>query len=298
MRVGFSLRTGRWHAGGACEDGRVTAPDIRLIAVDMDGTLLLPDGSVPDALWPLLDRLRERGIAFAPASGRQLATLQATFAHVEGELDYIAENGAYVVRGEVEVSSDAVAPGVVASVISRLRTLVAGGTLHAGLVVCGKASAYIEDTEPAFLAEVEKYYAKLQIVDDLTAIDDQVLKLAIYDFDGGEEHTAPAFDDLRGAQQVVVSGPHWVDIMNATVNKGVALRNLQAALGVTPAQTAAFGDYLNDIELLQAADWSYAMAGAHDEVVAVARYRAPSNADAGVLTVIEELLAGPGRLAG
>ncbi|ODT27486.1 MAG: HAD family hydrolase [Microbacterium sp. SCN 70-27] len=266
-------------------------PDIRLIAVDMDGTLLLPDGTIPPATWPLLQRLRERGIAFAPASGRQLATLQAMFGHVDAELDYIAENGAYVVRGDTEVSSDAMDPAVAASVTVRLRELVAGGVVRAGLVVCGKTSAYIESTAAEFLAEAEKYYAKLEVVPDLLAVRDQVLKLAIYDVDGGEAHTAPAFADLRATHQVVVSGEHWVDIMNATVNKGVALRNLQAALGVTPAQTMAFGDYLNDIELLQAADWSYAMDDAHPDVAAIARFRAPSNADAGVLRVIEELLA-------
>ena len=92
-----------------------------------------------------------------------------------------------------------------------------------------------------------------------------------------------------------MSGRHWVDVMNSTVNKGVALRDLQRALGVTPAQTAAFGDYLNDVELLQAADWSYAMADAHPDVAAVARHRAPSNADAGVVTVIAELLAASDR---
>lgn len=268
----------------------MTAPDIRLIAVDMDGTLLLPDGSIPDGLWPLLRVLRERGIAFAPASGRQLATLQRMFAGVDDELDYIAENGAYVVRGDVEVSADALDPAFAASVVTRLRTLVRAGTLRAGLVVCGKASAYIESTDAEFVAEVEKYYAKLAVVPDLLAVDDQVLKLAIYDFDGGEQHTAPAFAEARATHQVVVSGRHWVDIMNATVNKGVALRNLQAALGVTAAQTAAFGDYLNDVELLQAADWSYAMADAHPDVVAVARHRAPSNADAGVVTVVAGLL--------
>lgn len=272
------------------EDEEVTAPDIRLIAVDMDGTLLRPDGSIPDALWPLLERLHERGIAFAPASGRQLATLQAMFAKVDAELDYIAENGAYVVRGEVEVSSDAVDPVVVDAVITRVRDLVSAGTLRAGLVVCGKRSAYIEDANPDFVAEVEKYYAKLEQTSDLLAVDDQVLKLAIFDFDGGEAHAAPAFADFRSSHQVVVSGAHWVDIMNTTVDKGVALRRLQDALGVTAAQTAAFGDYLNDLQLLQAADWSYAMADAHPDVVAVARYRAPSNADAGVITAIEELL--------
>ncbi|MEZ5214606.1 MAG: HAD hydrolase family protein [Microbacterium sp.] len=60
----------------------MSAPDIRLIAVDMDGTLLRPDGSIPEGLWPLLDRLAQRGIAFAPASSRQLATLQRMFAGV------------------------------------------------------------------------------------------------------------------------------------------------------------------------------------------------------------------------
>lgn len=280
----------RRAAGPVGEDGGVTSADIRLIAVDMDGTLLLPDGSVPEGLWPLLERLRDRGIAFAPASGRQLATLQRTFAGVDAELDYIAENGAYVVRGDVEVSSDAVDPSVAAEVVVRVRSLVASGALRAGLVLCGKRSAYVEDTDEAFLAEVDKYYARLEVVPDLLEVDDQILKLAIFDVDGGERHTAPAFADLAATHQVVVSGQHWVDIMNPTVNKGVALRALQDALGVTSAQTAAFGDYLNDLELLRAADWSYAMADAHPEVAAVARFRAPSNAQAGVLTVIARLL--------
>ncbi len=285
-------KTEDFESGGGWEDGGVSQrPDIRLIAVDMDGTLLLPDGSIPGGLWPLLERLRARGIAFAPASGRQLATLQSMFAGVDADLDYIAENGAYVVRGDEEISSDAVDPAVAASVIERVRGLVGSGALRAGLVVCGKASAYIEDTGDEFVAEVEKYYAKLEIVPDLRAVDDQVLKLAIYDFDGGEAHTAPAFADLRATHQVIVSGPCWVDIMNTSVNKGVALRNLQRALGVTSAQTVAFGDYLNDLELLQAADWSYAMAEAHPDVAAVARFRAPSNAEAGVIAVVTDLIA-------
>ncbi|GAA5026178.1 Cof-type HAD-IIB family hydrolase [Microbacterium fluvii] len=268
----------------------MSAPDIRLIAADMDGTLLLPGGRIPDRLWALLRRLDERGIAFAPASGRQLATLQSMFAGVDGELDYIAENGAYVVRGDEEVSSDAMDQSVVAAVVGRIRSLVQDGELRAGLVICGKRSAHIESTEPDFVAEVERYYAKLSTTDDLLAVDDQVLKLAVYDFDGGEAHTAPAFADFEKTHQVVVSGAHWVDIMNATVNKGVALQNLQRALGITPAQTMAFGDYLNDVELLKSADWSYAMDNAHPDVQAVARHRAPSNADEGVIEVIEQLL--------
>nr|WP_277816574.1 MULTISPECIES: Cof-type HAD-IIB family hydrolase [Microbacterium] len=262
-----------------------------MIAVDMDGTLLEPSGAIPATLWPLLERLHARGIAFAPASGRQLSTLQRMFSGVACELDYIAENGAYVVRDGAEVSSDAMDPKDVASIITRVRELVADGTLRAGVVLCGKRSAYIEGADPEFVAETEKYYAALEAVEDLTAVDDQFLKIAIYDFDGGETHTARHLADLRETFQVVVSGQHWVDVMNQSVNKGVALRRLQEAMGVTTAQTAAFGDYLNDLEMLQAADWSYAMADAHPDVAAVARFRAPSNADQGVISTIESLLS-------
>ncbi len=270
------------------EDGGVDSPDIKLIAVDMDGTLLDADGRVPGALWDLLPVLRERGIAFAPASGRQLATLQRQFAEAGAELDYIAENGAYVMRAGVEVSSDAVDPEFAASVIDRVRGL---DDLDVGMVLCGKRSAYIERTDQAFLDEATTYYAQLEVVDDLRAVDDQILKIAIFDFAVSETSVGPRLFDLRETHQVVVSGQHWIDIMNPGVNKGVALRNLQRDMGITSAQTVAFGDYLNDLEMLQAADWSYAMAEAHADVAAVARFRAPSHTEHGVLTVLDDLLS-------
>jgi Cof subfamily protein (haloacid dehalogenase superfamily) len=266
------------------------SPDLRLIAVDMDGMLLDGHGRIPDALWPLLDRLHARGIRFAPASGRQLATLREAFSEHLDDMVFIAENGVYVVEGDVEISSDAMDAGFTAGLVARLRALIAEGR-DLGVVVCGKRSAYIERTDPAFRAEAEKYYARLENVADLIAVDDQILKVAIFDFDSAAD-SAPALEDLRSTHQVVVSGEHWIDVMNQGVNKGVALRRLQAATGITPAQTAVFGDYLNDLEMMDAADLSFAMANAHPEVVARARFQAPSNEDYGVITVIHRLLDG------
>lgn len=267
------------------------SPDLKLIAVDMDGTLLDGDGNIPDSLWPLLDELHERGIRFAPASGRQLATLQRSFADHLDDMVFIAENGGFVVHGDREISSTAMEPGFAASVLVRLREMIAAGA-PLGVVLCGKRSAYIEDRDASFRVEVDKYYAKLTVVDDLLAVDDQILKIAIYDFVDAEK-TAPALADLRETHQVVVSGHAWIDIMNPDVNKGVALAALQQALGVTRAQTAAFGDYLNDLELLDAAGLSFAMDNAHPEVAERARFRAPSNLDHGVIATIHRLLEGP-----
>lgn len=264
--------------------------DIRLVVADMDGTLLDDAGRIPDGLWPLLARLREHDIAFAPASGRQYATLRRMFERASDGMVFIAENGTFVVRDGLEVSSTTVERGFANDAIRRVRDLAAGGR-DVGTVLCGKRSAYVERSDPAFLAEAERYYAELAVVDDLLTPDDEVLKVAVFDF-AESAGVAAALEPLRATHQVVVSGHHWVDLMAASVDKGRAVRQLQRAMGIGPANTVVFGDYLNDLQMLDAADHSYAMANAHPDVLARARYRAPSNQDLGVLTVLSGMLAG------
>jgi len=270
-------------------DSSAGPADIRLVVTDMDGTLLDDDKRIPDGLWDTLARLRERGVLFSPASGRQYATLAEQFAEVADGMVFIAENGTYVVRDGQELSSDPLEPAVVTRLVETVRRLAAGGA-DLGAVVCGKRSAYVERTDAAFLAEVERYYVRCRVVEDATAVDDDVIKVALFDFGPVEETTAPALAGFADTHQVVVSGEHWVDVMNRTANKGAALRRLQRELDITPAQTMVFGDYLNDLEMLDAADWSFAMAGAHPEVVRRARHLAPSNNDNGVLRTIARVL--------
>ncbi|MFG3093387.1 Cof-type HAD-IIB family hydrolase [Streptomyces sp. NPDC048202] len=270
--------------------GPPTGPaDIRLVVTDMDGTLLDDDKCPPDTLWPLLAELRRRGVLFSPASGRQYATLAREFAEVAEGMVFIAENGTYVVRDGVELSSDPLDAASAADLARTVRGLAARG-VDAGAVVCGKRAAYVERTDEAFLAEVRKYYVEHRVVEDVTAVDDEIIKVAVYDFGSAETGAAPALAPYADSHQVVVSGEHWVDVMNRTANKGAALRGLQRELGITPAQTMVFGDYLNDLEMLDAADWSFAMANAHPDVMQRARHLAPSNNDQGVPRTVARML--------
>ena len=66
--------------------------------------------------------------------------------------------------------------------------------------------------------------------------------------------------------------------------------DLQNTLGITREQTVVFGDFLNGLEMLDEAELSFAMANAHPKVIERARYLAPSNADDGVVAVMEHLL--------
>jgi hypothetical protein len=252
----------------------------------MDGTLVDDAKQIHDELWPLIDELHARGITFCPASGRQYYNLLQEFDGVADELVFVAENGTYVVAQGREISSDCLALGVAQQAVSRVRSIP-----EAGAVLCGKRSAYIERRDQPFLDQATLYYARLRVVEDLLEIrDDDVLKVAIYDFASGERNTAPRLADLAGSHQVVVSGAHWVDVMSPTANKGQAIREVQKALGVTPDQTMAFGDFLNDLEMMDAATYSFAMANAHPLLKERASWVAPTNNANGVVRTIRTVL--------
>jgi Cof subfamily protein (haloacid dehalogenase superfamily) len=263
--------------------------DIRLVVSDMDGSLLDERGRVPAGLWPVLDEMERRGIAFCPASGRQYANLRELFGERGADLVYIAENGSYVVQHSTPLSTDPLPAAEVPAVLQRVRDLAAAGG-NVGMVLCGQQAGYIERGDGAFEAHAARHYAWLRQVDDLAEVDDVVLKIAVFDFGSIEDATAPAFADLAERLRVVVSGQHWLDVMNPAADKGHALRRVQERLGVTPEQTLAFGDYLNDVGMLDAAHWSCAMDNAHPEVRARARYVVPANTRDGVVRTIAAAL--------
>lgn len=263
---------------------------IRLIACDLDGTLLDEHKRLPEDFADTLARLTACGVIFCPASGRQYHSILALFPEHAKTLPVIAENGALVMMGERELASSCVAAADVPRLVAVWRDLVRQGR-ELGAVLCGKRAAYVERSDMAFADETAKYYPRLEVVEDLCKVEDEVLKLALYDSGCAEREVYPHFAALGPRLKAVVSGEHWVDVMASGVNKGRGLEQLQATLGIARSQTMAFGDFTNDLEMLDAAAHSYAMKNAHPAVVARARHRAPCNTERGVQQVIHGWLA-------
>lgn len=266
-----------------------TAADLRLVVTDMDGTLLDADGQVPESLWPLLDVMADRDITFCPASGRQRATLERSFARTGRPLTCIADNGTVLAHDGQVIATTPVDPSVVTTVVERVRDLTARGA-DLGVVVCQADDALVERSDEAFMTQVGIYYAHHQVVDDLLADPGQAVKVAVLDFGCAETGVHPHLRDLEERYAVTVSGQHWVDVMDAGATKGAALATLQQRLGIGSHQTVVFGDYLNDLTLMDHADMSFAMANAHDDLVSAARFVAPSHTDHGVVTTLTRLL--------
>lgn len=258
--------------------------NIKFIASDMDGTLLDEASQLDPQFFDIYRQLTEQGIIFAAASGRQYASLKQIFSPIQDEMMFIAENGTFVMHNGIELYSCQLETSTAREVVMAARDIEGAYT-----VLCGKNSAYIETQDPVALAELSKYYHACHYVEDLLAVDDEFIKVAICHFGSSEQFVFPAMNAKFGASnQVVVSGRIWLDIMNAEASKGAAIEHLQETLGFTYEQTMSFGDYFNDAEMLKASYHSYAVENAHPEVKKLARFRAPSNLESGVIQVLRQ----------
>ena len=281
------------------DPARYAGADLRLAAVDMDGTLLDDDKNFPPGMDELLDQMDERGVTFAPASGRQVWTLIDMFPGRPG-MTVIGENGGIVMRDGVEVSSHPVDTPTVREVIRLVRDATSGPDgIDGGLVMCGKQFAYVERTDDRFVEGVMPYYHRTQCVEDQEAVidaieagtsDDAIVKLAVYAIGPVEPLAQATLANFADTHQYAISGANWADLQVQGVDKGSAVRDLQRFLGVERAQTAVFGDAGNDLSMMGVADMSFAMANASADVVEAARFVAPSNNEAGVIQVLRALL--------
>ncbi len=251
----------------------------------MDGTLLNSKHEIHESFFPVFRKLKNHGIIFVAASGRQYFNLAKTLDAVKDEVIFAAENGSYVVFQDEEIHIQAIDPEVTRELI-----LISRNIKNTYPIICGKKKAYVENNDEAFINHLKLYFERYEVVNDLLEItDDQFLKFTLCDLAGSEVNSYPHYKKYEEALQVKVSGPIWLDISHKKANKGRAMEVLQERFNVTAEQTMVFGDYLNDLEMLEKAHYSYAMANAHPDIKKIARFIAKSNDENGVVEVLSEI---------
>lgn len=259
--------------------------DVKLVVTDMDGTLLNPSHEVSKLFMDQFWALKEKGVTVVAASGRQHNSIVEKLAPIEKELTVIAENGAMTTfHGKETVFT----PYPKIHLDKTLALLKRQENMHP--VLCTNGSAFIAKGQDKFEPILREFYSAFNVIDHLEDCTQEVLKIAIYHFESSEKYIYPIVQDLANVVKIKISGPNWVDLSHPNANKGFALNALQKHLGVSPEQTMVFGDYFNDLEMMEQAHFSYAMANAHPEIIKKAQYKTLSNSEFGVETVLKELL--------
>lgn len=232
---------------------------IKLIASDLDGTILQHGAqNVDPEYFSVIKALKKKGIHFVAASGRQYYNLHELFHEVSDDISYISENGGmYVFNGEVHIPKMH-SRELVKEVVTAIRQ-----DPDCELTYSCPHTTYIELKSKRFydhLVNTVKY--NVTITEDLLALDEDTMKLAICNQKGAdtcEEKYRKMFGDKL---TVVTSGNLWIDFMPFGVNKGAALEHLIEDLDIKPEECIAFGDQWNDVEMLKLVGTSYAMKNA------------------------------------
>ncbi len=260
--------------------------NIKLIVADMDGTLLNDLKQMPSDFWEIEQLLLQKNILFAVASGRQFYNLLDVFDAVKERILFVAENGSYVFYKGERLYANPLERNSVNELIAIGRTIDEAYTIVSGL-----NSAYIEKTDQRFLDILYQHYKRVIVVDDLTLVDDEVLKVTICDFKIAEKNSYTYFQHLENDYRIAVSGAAWLDINHSNCNKGTAIKKIQERLGISYDETAVFGDFLNDLEMMRMAKYSYAMKNAHSEIIKVSNFLTDfDNNNDGVTKTIRELV--------
>lgn len=230
---------------------------IRLVASDIDGTLLQGGArTLSEELFGLIRALKERGILFCAASGRQCRSIKALFGPVENEIAYLCENGALVYRGGEIVSKLAMDR---ADALALIETI--GAQEQCEVLISGANTSYLMPKHADYAHHI-RYFVGNHItqVERAQDIPEDILKVSAYCRDGAACYAQMLGEPWKTEYSVAVAGEKWLDFTRA--DKGTGLVALCAALGVGLEETAAFGDNFNDVPMLDLVGSPYIMQGA------------------------------------
>lgn len=260
---------------------------IKLIATDLDGTLLDGESRLPKEIFPLIERLYGRNVLFAPASGRQYASLEEFFAPVKDKVVFICENGALVTyRGE-KIYSRPIRSGLLSGALQAIRSIP-----HLYPMFCCEDCAYIESDAQPFSGYSFKAYTRCEKIPSLDALVSRidVCKIAVYDGLGAAKNCMKLLPERLPELRTMISGKNWCDISEAGVNKGEAIRFLQQKFSLKKAECLAFGDHMNDYEMLLACGEAYVPENGYPLLKEKISNTVPANTEGGVIAKLKEIL--------
>ena len=239
---------------------------IKLIASDMDGTLLDENGEVPPETFDLIVALRENGIHFAASSGRRYDRLCQFFAPVKDKMDFVASNGAQVYVEGRQVGREVYSH---LSVKRLARTVTMFDNMH--LALFDRTKSYLLDDESKFVREIDKDLPNAERIWELPDAGVNIIKASIFCDDGNVMDNAYVLARELGDEFVFApSGNAWIDAMQPHVNKATGVAELMDHYCIAREEVMAFGDSMNDYEAIRFVGTGCAMANGRPALRAVA----------------------------
>ncbi|MGS4811099.1 Cof-type HAD-IIB family hydrolase [Streptococcus sp. Z554] len=270
--------------------------EIKVIATDMDGTLLDPRGQLDlPRLEKILDQLDQRGVRFVIATGNEIHRMRQLLGHLADRVVLVVANGARIFENNELLQAQTWDDDMVDKALTHFK----GRECQDQFVVTAMNGGFVK--EGTVFTELDKFmtpemikklYQRMNFVDEFdSSLFGGVLKMSMV---VGEERLDSVLQEVNdlfdGRVRAVSSGYGCIDILQDGIHKAWGLEELLKRWDLKPEQIMAFGDSENDIEMLEMAGISYAMENAEERVKEIATEVAPANSQAGVYQVLENWL--------
>ena len=239
---------------------------VKLIASDMDGTLLDENGQVPPETFGLILALREHGVRFVASSGRRYDRLCDFFSPVKDRMDFVASNGAQVFADGVQIDREVYSH----LAIRRLaKTVAMFPNMH--LALFDRTKSYLLDDEDKFVREVDKDLPNVERIYELPSPQVSIIKASIFCDDGNVMDNAYVLQrELGGLFTFAPSGSSYIDAMQPGISKASGIAQVMEYHGIDASEVMAFGDAMNDYEIIRFVGTGCAMANGRPALRAVA----------------------------
>lgn len=265
-------------------DQTQTVRPVRLIGLDLDGTLLHSDQSISKRALAAIDEARARGVKVTVATGRMFVTSINYVKEIGVDIPFVVSQGAMIrtVDGSI-ITHRPVPPDMARQVVSY------------ALEHNHHVNVYVDDHLFIQRAEesVQDYLAKYPYsctVCDLMKLLEQKTPTKVLFLENPE--TMPALQAnlnqlFEGKLHMVLSDPSFLEINHKDTNKWESLKEIGRFYGIDGDEIMAIGDSLNDLEMVRDAGWGVAMGNAMEEVKQSARFLTGTNDEDGVAGAIE-----------
>jgi Cof subfamily protein (haloacid dehalogenase superfamily) len=260
----------------------------RLLAIDLDGTLLTPQKLITPRTQQVLCQIAEMGITIVIATGQTAAVLRHVCAALPLNGPQIIENGAVIVDfGSGKILHERLLPQeYILPTLDKLRDYGFYRAYHTHQTV------YVDTGTPRAKNWYRPPVPSAVMVDDVASLYPKpCIKVVGIGEEGTLREKRHILEEMySGKLYVTQSSFDLIEFLHPEVSKGHALQTIVADLQIAPEEVVAIGDNHNDLGMMRFAGLGVAMGNAHDEVKAEADYVTLSNAEEGVADLIEKII--------
>ena len=260
----------------------------KLVAIDLDDTLLNDDLEISPANREAIEMAVEQGVVVILSTGRMFCSAQRIAQSLHLNFPLLSYNGALIkntLDGKVLYSNY-----LPFSLAKNILEFLEPQGYDLNCYVDDKL--YVKEISPRIREYINVANVSAEAVGNLTSfLKTEPIKLLVLDEEKVLDRLAETLKRIYGEKITLAkSKPHYLDIVNKGVSKGIALKQICQSFGFSPQEVIAIGDSYNDVDMIRFAGLGVIMGNARDELKKIADYVAPPNSEDGVAHVLKKFV--------